>query len=1235
MQKWKKALAMFLLVCVAASQCMTAEAATKSSSKPAITLNKTVYTLKKGKSVQLKATLAKGTKKKQVVWSSSNKKIATVSKKGKVKAIKKGTAKITAKIQGTQKKAVCKITVGTPVSKVKLNSKKVTLEVGKTYQLKATLSPKKPTNKKVTYQSNKKSVAKVSKKGIITAVKAGKAKITVMAADGTGKKASCTVVVEKKQASAASPAPTPTPSSINASGITLSEKNLALNPGQTKRLAATVAPSNATNKAVTWSSSNASVASVDANGTVKAIGEGTATVTAQTHNGFRATCSVRSAYPDKVSNQAELNQALSSKMVTQIVYTSNAAGKVTIPEGDYSSKTIEINAPNAEVENNGSFAKVTVNAIAANTYIEHANNVIDFHASQGRIEVGETGIATINLTGGSEQGFRLENDGMVADLNVPAKATLHISGTSRVPVTIGSGAEGASVTTSTGLDITASARWDMAILPGGETTQARVDSQSCMPSIVGLGCIPVTITEDNEVVNIPAEMRDDLGIDQNLNVMGKVQEYNLVDIQTPGEMGETGKRADLSYSAQTCVYLLPYSNANRNLSKENYRDAIAGQEPNAVTDANGDYTIKSVRVGNYWLILEKDGYGPVIKSAFITSSNTDIYSDSTSVLLSDQILACDPAPSISGTVIDGSTGDSVNAEGLQVKLRAGSENVIGEAMQTTLTDAQGGYAFENVPAGVYTVEVVDLRQPSEDGKRYNAASVTILVAHGYLADTGFNCVVTPQLYGISGVGRVQFTLTWGTYESGASSDIDSHLRGPHTDGQGEFHTWYRNKSYADDEGTVADLDVDDIDYEGPEHTTIYRETPGVYRFYVHNFSESGTVGSDMMARSSIQVRVNIGNATQTFNCPNQKGNLWYVCDYNSITHTIIPKNIMSDFTLEAYYIGASDDEIAEMELSSSREDAYDAIDSFRENLLKFKDDEARGALEQKAAEMEEQVGNATSVEQIQEVYNACIELRNQLEESFAWPQITADNLYSCDTEFVNVYDDDGNLVSKRPVIQASLDFGSEAKNFTISSIEGKEITQGAGNDEFAYILHVKDQGTGLSYDVYVRVLENQAEQTLRNEVADCQKYMDLFEQDDEIKADQTKLEGIRESIASMSTAEEVASIQSEIDALLNKYVNLYNAFEIETVSVEGLSLADYWTPVRETETERIPCLALEVYEENYDSVTPEMLDKLSITYCIDGVSGEIQDSDREGFQKMIVTTDGTHTMKRYIYVTIW
>ena len=266
---------MFAAAFVLAGRMPVQAAKTRASS---ITLDKSVYTLKKGKSVKLKAAVKKGAKKRTVEWSSSNKKIASVSRNGKVTAKKNGRAKITARIKGTGKKASCRIIVGTPVKSMKLKQTAVTLNTGGRFTLKATVSPKKATTKKVTYKSSNSKVASVSGKGVIRAIAAGTAKITVSAADGSGKKAVCTVTVAE--------------SDIPVTGVTLNRNRLDLKQGETAVLTAAVLPANATDKNIRWESSNPEIARVSANGTVQAVSAGTAVIMAASVNHKKAECTV-------------------------------------------------------------------------------------------------------------------------------------------------------------------------------------------------------------------------------------------------------------------------------------------------------------------------------------------------------------------------------------------------------------------------------------------------------------------------------------------------------------------------------------------------------------------------------------------------------------------------------------------------------------------------------------------------------------------------------------------------------------------------------------------------------------------------------------------------------------------------------------------------------------------------------------------------------------------------------
>lgn len=173
--------------------------AAKTVKAKSVSLNKTIYTIKKGKKIKLKATVnPKKSTQKKIIWTSSNKKTVTVTQKGTITAKKNGTAIITAKVKGTNKKAKCKIIVGVPVTSIKLSSTSIMLTEGNSTTLKKTISPSNASVKTVTYASSNKNIVQVNQSGKLTAKKEGVAKITVKTKDGTGKKAVCTVQAKRK-----------------------------------------------------------------------------------------------------------------------------------------------------------------------------------------------------------------------------------------------------------------------------------------------------------------------------------------------------------------------------------------------------------------------------------------------------------------------------------------------------------------------------------------------------------------------------------------------------------------------------------------------------------------------------------------------------------------------------------------------------------------------------------------------------------------------------------------------------------------------------------------------------------------------------------------------------------------------------------------------------------------------------------------------------------------------------
>ncbi|MBQ7117731.1 MAG: Ig-like domain-containing protein, partial [Clostridia bacterium] len=237
----------------------------------------TVYT---GKSVTLKLSFTPSdTDFKTVKWSSSNEKVATVDSKGIVKGTGKGTAVITAVSTFDGKiKATYTVTVKkkVQVQSIYLNYYERTRNVGTSFTLVPTVNPSKATFPEVTWKSSDKKIAKVDKNGKVKALRPGTVIITCKSVDNPGVSAACIVTVK-----------------IKTEGVELPTKKLTLYTSQTKTLKAEIIPENATNKKVTWSSSNKSVATVSKSGKITAKKPGTTTITVKTKSGgYKATCKV-------------------------------------------------------------------------------------------------------------------------------------------------------------------------------------------------------------------------------------------------------------------------------------------------------------------------------------------------------------------------------------------------------------------------------------------------------------------------------------------------------------------------------------------------------------------------------------------------------------------------------------------------------------------------------------------------------------------------------------------------------------------------------------------------------------------------------------------------------------------------------------------------------------------------------------------------------------------------------
>ena len=314
-----------------------------------ITLSQTTLSMTEGESATITATVSPdNATNKQVRWSSSNPeilvsngKITTSFKSGAATSTVGGrqvlgNSTITATTEDGGKKATCQITVFAKtiaVTGISLSENSLSMAKGDTHTLIATVKPDNATDKTIKWTSSNSSVASVDQNGSVTAIGGGNATISATVGDFS---ASCSIDV-----------------TVPIQSISLDKTLFTLAKGSSIALTATVLPADASEKNIHWSSSKPSVATVDQNGMVTAIGEGSATITASV-GGLSATCTVISIVIPVTSITLDKTSLSMEKGTSETL-------KATVLPNDATDKTVQWRSDNtsvATVDQNGQVTAV-------------------------------------------------------------------------------------------------------------------------------------------------------------------------------------------------------------------------------------------------------------------------------------------------------------------------------------------------------------------------------------------------------------------------------------------------------------------------------------------------------------------------------------------------------------------------------------------------------------------------------------------------------------------------------------------------------------------------------------------------------------------------------------------------------------------------------------------------------------------------------------------------------------
>lgn len=226
-------------------------------------------------------------------WNSSNPSIVSVNN-GHIQALLPGSSNITCTASNGVS-ASCLVTVNPIfVTNISLNQTEIELGEGGKYNLAVTIIPENATNKGIEWRSSNENIAFVGTNGTVVGVSSGYCNITANTTDGSNKSAGCIVHVFKP---------------VYAESITLEYSSVEIIKGEKFKLTPIVTPSNTSNTSYTWTTNSPSCASVDNNGVVTALNEGTATITVTTNDGtnLSASCVFNVKYTTNINSISQDN----------------------------------------------------------------------------------------------------------------------------------------------------------------------------------------------------------------------------------------------------------------------------------------------------------------------------------------------------------------------------------------------------------------------------------------------------------------------------------------------------------------------------------------------------------------------------------------------------------------------------------------------------------------------------------------------------------------------------------------------------------------------------------------------------------------------------------------------------------------------------------------------------------------------------------------------------------------
>ena len=863
-------------------------------------------------------------------WTSSNNKVATVSKVGVVKGISKGKATITCNVKtpNGSYKLTSKVTVREGAKAFKIINKVTALTVGQYYNLNRDLSPI-TSNDLTTWKSSNPEIANPDKRGKFTALKEGT--VTITGKTMSGKKDSVKIIVFDEDGTVTNQEEL---DAILASGInnvlikTNDETTFEIPDGIYNKKSLVVDAPNADVinsgkfksieikqiKATTWyEKAVGNTISVSAPNARLVLEENDkATIAVNDNVNLNLVNNSNSESELFINGKATINISGSSTMPFNVIANSNATITTSVPLNLTCNSRIELNLqPGAEntviTVSDEAYIPVNIGTIPFTVRVGTGANVTTVNVSSSNSS------STGYIPGGNSGGIR-ETYGLIS-----GKVTVEGSDDAVAGAVI---YLKKSTATTTWDDVVNNFDRKTMTSDAGEYSVANLAPGEYMIAAEKIG-----YENYNGRVNVTANttttwnfsMEPSAVIPTNTGkITGRVVAYTTVTggaievtggaievtggaievtggaIEvTGGAIEVTGGAIEVTGGAiEVTGDAVPVAGANIFVIKYDgnvavdWETLISNPDVFTQTDENGNYQIKDLEPGNYLVVMAKDGFRVLNQVATVSDNATTVVNGILIALTENSDVNNGTA---AGKLINALTGREVDSNlTFTVNVYKSFDNT----NENDLVKSQvvSGAEFSlNLPEGYYTIQIIDNRE-AQLGTTYATTTKNVVVLGGTVFNNQDVVLAT-----LKADGEATFVLTWGKYPY----DLDSHLVGPvsYNDyNESKYHIYYGNKTFpygVEESELHLRLDLDDTDSYGPETTSIYVPVAnGVYTFFVYNFS--GNYNSTLV-NSEAKVVVTTSKGNYTFEVPNGADErVWVVCSYNAATGDITPINELVD-----------------------------------------------------------------------------------------------------------------------------------------------------------------------------------------------------------------------------------------------------------------------------------------------------------------------------------------------------